>query len=86
MHRLNTMLLVFIIIAVNTSFLQSQTLKNQVTQKDHSSTIYFKSSSLFKCKIKLPDNYNKNKKYPLLIGLHGGNGSPEQFITIWDEI
>ncbi len=86
MHPSNIMIIIFIIITINISFLQSQPSANQDTQRVYSSTIYFQSTSLFRCNIKLPDNYHQDKKYPLIIGLHGGNGSPDQFITIWDEI
>jgi len=76
--------LIFFTINISVSYSQSST--SQANQKDSSKTIYFQSSALFQCKIKPPDNYNPKKIYPLIIGLHGGNGSPYQFIKIWDEI
>ncbi len=47
-------------------------------------TTYFQSSALFKCLISFPDNYSPQDSYPLVIGLHSGGETPEQFITIWN--
>ncbi len=33
--------------------------------------------------IVLPDNYDKKKKYPLFIALHGGNGNAKDFMKVW---
>lgn len=49
-------------------------------------SLYFKSVALFKCDIKLPENFNPDKNYTLVIGLHGGGSSPEAFIKIWDNV
>jgi phospholipase/carboxylesterase len=56
--------------------------KKQALMKD----IYFQSTSLYKCKIKKPKNYNPEKKYQLVIGLHGGGSSLDSFINVWDDI
>ncbi|NHZ87333.1 MAG: hypothetical protein GWP19_15930 [Planctomycetia bacterium] len=54
--------------------------------QEKSETFYFKSESLFKCNIKLPENFNPDKTHTLVIGLHGGGGTPESFINIWDDV
>lgn len=49
-------------------------------------SLYFKSEALFKCDIRLPENFNPDKDNTLVIGLHGGGSTPEAFIKIWDKI
>ncbi len=51
-----------------------------------SDSLYFQSTALFKCYIKLPENFNPDKTHTLVIGLHGGGGTPESFINIWDDV
>ena len=53
---------------------------------DESELIYFQSSSLFKCNIKLPAKYDQEKAHTLVIGLHGGGATPESFVKIWDKV
>jgi len=48
------------------------------------STIYIKASKLIKCRIQLPKNYNPQKSYTLLIGLHGNGGRADDFIQLWN--
>ena len=57
-----------------------------VNPEDESATFYFKSASLFKCIVKLPENYNPDKAHTLVIGLHGGGGTPESFNKVWDDV
>ncbi len=47
-------------------------------------TIYTKVCKLVRCRVRLPENYDPEKKYPLLIGLHGNGGSSAGFIRLWD--
>ncbi len=63
----------------------------QIVATDSANTIkvdslYFKSEALFKCNIKLPENFNPNTTHTLVIGLHGGGGTPESFINVWNNI
>ncbi|MCK5442364.1 MAG: hypothetical protein KAJ23_10770 [Maribacter sp.] len=51
--------------------------------KLNSDSLYFESSALFECNIQIPGNYNRDKSYPLVIGLHGGGSSYETFRNIW---
>lgn len=45
--------------------------------------IYVKAEKLMKCRLFLPENYDANKSYPLLIGMHGFGGSTEGFTQLW---
>lgn len=44
---------------------------------------YLESKSINKFRLKLPDDYNQNKKYPLVVGLHGYAGNQDQFVRLW---
>ena len=45
--------------------------------------IYFRGEKAIKCRVRLPDNYQAGKKYPLLIGLHGNGGNADDMITLY---
>jgi len=45
-------------------------------------SVYFKSSTLFKCKVQLPEKYNPKKSYKLVIGLPVAF---DDFRTIWND-
>ncbi|MCP4580608.1 MAG: hypothetical protein GY839_03265 [candidate division Zixibacteria bacterium] len=47
-------------------------------------TIFINGTALFEGRIKLPENYDPNKAYPLLIGLHGLGSDADEFITLWN--
>ena len=47
---------------------------------------YIKTTALYNYYIKTPKNPNLGKKYPLIVGLHGGGSSPDVFIDLWDQI
>jgi phospholipase/carboxylesterase len=49
-------------------------------------TIYFNGTSLHKCYLRYPDAWEAKEKIPLVIGLHGGGGNPEQFVNLWDDL
>ncbi|NQU54542.1 MAG: hypothetical protein HQ522_18625 [Bacteroidetes bacterium] len=49
----------------------------------NSDSLYFEGPALFECNIQMPDNYNPDKSYPLVISLHGGGSSFETFKNIW---
>jgi hypothetical protein len=51
-----------------------------VNPEDESAISYFKSASLLKCFVKLPENYNPDETRTLVIGLHGGGGNPDSFL------
>ena len=40
--------------------------------------------AIFEARIKFPQNYDPEKSYPLLIGLHGKGGNADSFITLWN--
>ena len=42
------------------------------------------ASSLLPCYVRLPDDYDSTKTYPLVIGLHGYGASPKGFTALYD--
>lgn len=48
--------------------------------------LYIKGESLHKCLVKLPNEYNSDTGFPLVVGLHGGGHSPDNMIALWDQI
>lgn len=61
------------------NFVQGQ--ETELKPEEKSETFYFKSKSLFKCSIKLPNNYNSQKTYKLVIGLPVAF---DDLSSIWD--
>ena len=49
-------------------------------------TIYFQTATLGKCLVSLPNGFDVKRKYPLIIGLHGGGSNPERLINMWDSL
>ncbi|TET81823.1 hypothetical protein E3J38_03245 [candidate division TA06 bacterium] len=47
--------------------------------------IHVDAPALFKCRIRLPKDYDSTKSYPLLVGLHGLGSNPDRFITLWEK-
>ncbi len=78
--------IIVLIISVLSSSVYAQESEIDSTLNKDTKSVYFESSALFKCSIRLPEKYNSQKKYILVIGLHGGGDSIEQFITIWDSL
>lgn len=56
------------------------------TGKGLGSNIYVKAEKLVKCRVLFPENYNPEKSYPLLIGMHGYGGSTEDFAGVWSKL
>lgn len=54
--------------------------------KNFGDVVYVEAVKMIPCRIQLPENYNPEKSYPLLVGLHGNGGTPEEFITTWNTI
>ncbi len=75
-------LIILVLISIS-AFAQDQESNKQIIKTD---SLYFKSESLFKCNIKLPDYYNPDSTHTLVIGLHGGGGTPGSFIKVWDDV
>jgi len=73
-----TAILILLLSSVN-SFVQGQ--EAELKPEGKSDSLYFKSESLFKCSIKLPDNYDPQKSYKLVIGLPVAF---DDFRAIWD--
>ncbi len=47
---------------------------------------FIECPTLHQYQIKLPDKFSSEKKYPLVIGLHGGSGTSINFIKLWDDL
>lgn len=60
--------------------------QTSVSKQNGIESFYFESSALFKGLIRLPENYDSEKSYPLLIGLHGGGSSLDDFIDIIHDV
>jgi phospholipase/carboxylesterase len=45
--------------------------------------IYLQAEKMIKCRVRLPDHFNPQKKYPLLIGMHGYGGNADDFVRIY---
>ena len=82
---IKSILIVFVLLSFSSS-IYAQKSEMDSTLTNRTNTTYFQSSALFKCNIRLPENYNPQKKYTLLIGLHGGGGNAKNFITVWDSL
>lgn len=52
-------------------------------QKELGELKVFDAQSFMQCRIHFPENYDNNKTYPLVIGLHGLGGSPDTFVQLW---
>ncbi len=48
--------------------------------------IDFTAEGPFRCRIKVPEDYDGSGPIPLVIGLHGLGGSPETFMDLWDVV
>jgi phospholipase/carboxylesterase len=47
--------------------------------------LYIKASKLLELRITLPRKFSASLKYPLLIGLHGNGGNPEQMLAVMNK-
>jgi phospholipase/carboxylesterase len=50
-------------------------------EESRGEVIYVKTSKLLELLVKLPQKFDSSRKYPLLIGLHGNGGNPEQILA-----
>ena len=50
--------------------------------KQFGETVYVEGKKMLKCRMQFPQNYNAEKEYTLIIGLHGNGGSTEGFIRL----
>jgi phospholipase/carboxylesterase len=46
---------------------------------------FVETPRLLQYRIKLPENYDPERAYPLVLGLHGYGSNHEIFITLWDD-
>ena len=68
MSKYIKLILVVLIVTIANSYVHAQNAETDSTNIK-TDLIYFESKSLFKCTIKLPDNYDPQKNYKLVIGL-----------------
>jgi len=47
--------------------------------------IHIESSALFACHMRWPKQNTSETSCPLIVGLAGGGGNPEDFLTFWDQ-
>ena len=59
-----------------------QTLKE--ADADKGEETYLTARSEFRCRIRLPEGYDKDKAYPLIVALHGFGSDPESFVRLYD--
>jgi phospholipase/carboxylesterase len=50
-------------------------------EESRGEVLYVKTGKLLELLIKLPQKFDSSRKYPLLIGLHGNGGNPEQMLA-----
>lgn len=68
-------LIIFFLFALNVPLIYSQDSLKEKKEVKHIDSIYFESSVLFKCQIRLPNDYDPEESYTLVIGLHGYGSS-----------
>lgn len=55
----------------------------QEAEKDFPELKYYEAPALFICPVHVPEDYDPDQSYPLVIGLHGFAGSPEMFHSLY---
>jgi phospholipase/carboxylesterase len=68
----------------NRTFAQAEKRAN-AWSRNFGGTVYIKAEKLLKCRLHLPQGYDGQKSYPLLIGLHGNGGNAEAMASLWRE-
>ena len=76
---IGTLILLF---CINSDLIQGQESESATLKSD---SLCFESPTLFKCNLQFPDDYKMGKPFPLVICLHGGGGSYENFKNIWKQ-
>jgi len=59
--------------------------QNKAKQSALGTEIYFDACAIFQCYAHLPENFDKTKTYPLVVGLHGYGGRADYMIKIWED-
>ena len=81
MYCLNNFVKIFILLCLLFDFSLAQESESEKGEIDK---LYFQSSALFQCLIQLPEDFDKDKSYNLVIGMHGGGSTPENLINLWE--
>lgn len=82
MYKFIKLILIVLIVTIANSYIYAQKAETDSTENIKTDLIYFESKSLFKCTIKLPDNYDPQKNYKLVIGLPVAFND---FRSIWND-
>ncbi len=53
-------------------------------EDDLGSIVHTDAPAFFECRVHLPEDYDPDRSYPLLVGLHGYGSNPDRFITLWE--
>ena len=69
-----------------TSTLDSISSKIEEKKKLSGEVTYTKFPILLKYRINKPKDYDPNKSYPLIIGLHGYGSNPDRFMKLWKDL
>jgi predicted esterase len=81
MYCLDNIVKVFLLLCLLFDFSLGQEFESEKGDIDK---LYFQSSALFQCLIQLPEDYDPDKSYKLVIGMHGGGSTPENLINLWE--
>jgi phospholipase/carboxylesterase len=82
MYCINNIVKVFLLLCLLFDFSLGQESESEKIGIDK---LYFQSSALFQCLIQLPEDYDPDKSYKLVIVMHGGGSSPENLINLWQD-
>lgn len=53
------------------------------TEQSEPRTVFIEATSYLPCHVFLPETYDPEQTYPLVIALHGYGGNAERFVSIW---
>ncbi len=66
------------------SLMDSIALDFEKKKESSGTEVYVQSPAYFSCYVRLPENYDATKAYPLLVGLHGYGSNAGSFVTLWE--
>jgi predicted esterase len=78
-----------VLLTMTCPFIPNNISAQEVSAEDSTQNIkkpeirYFEVVKLEKCRLFFPDNFDPDKEYPLVIGLHGTGGSSKYFSGLW---
>ena len=66
------------------SVLNSLIIIQQQQQEDQGEIIWINTPKLTLCRVMVPENYDPEQKYILVLGLHGYGSNEQNFLKLWD--